>query len=442
MNIKIQNKVMKKIVLALCITALVAIASQFTAFAQVENGEALDKVVAVVGNEVILLSDIKGQLALMASQNPNMNPNDPALYKQILDGIINEKLLVVKAVEDSVQVSDEQIDARWQVFLQSLIQQVGSEDRIEQIYQKSVSRLKFELRDEIRNKLLSTGLMQQKFAGVSATSREIQEFYAKYKDSLQIVPPQFEIFHITKIVEPDTSSRNNAYSLAKKVRDSILKGGDFAGYAQTYSGDPGTASLGGDLGWTEKGKFVPEFEKAAFALQTGETSMPIESPFGYHLIQTLDKRKESVHTRHILFKIQQSGADKERAKAYLDSIRTAVAKGASFQEMAKLYSDDKDTKGFGGYVGKLSKKEIGIALAESLEKLKDGEISEALPYQVSSTKQALEIVYKKRFIAEHKATLEDDYKFVEAYALEYKRMNLYTEFIKQLRAELFWEIKD
>lgn len=431
---------MKKILLISAV--LVFLLATERANSQVSQGETMDKVVAVVGNEIILLSDIRGQLAMMASQNPNIKPDDPVVYKQILDAIINEKLLITKAIEDSIEVTDDQIEARWQAFLQTLLQQFGSEERIEQVYKKTLTRLKFELRDDIRNKMLSSNLVQKIISDINVTPKEVEEFFVSYKDSLPRVPKMVEVYHITKLIKPETDEKQRVFNLARSIRDSILRGGDFAKFAERYSGDAGTATNGGELGWINKGKFFPEFEAAAFALQVNEISMPTETPFGFHLIQVLDKRKDAIQTRHILFKIEQKSSDKDKAIQFLDSLKNLINKGEKFEDLAKIHSDDKDTKGFGGFIGKLPLSEFPSNIRTEIENLKDGEVSAPLSYSLEPTKPGFRLIYKKATIGEHYPNMIDDADYLKESALEMKKMRVYNDYIEQLRKELYWELKD
>ncbi len=412
-----------------------------SAQSQLKQGDALDRVVAIVGNEIILQSDIRGQIALMSQQNPKLNPNDPELYQQLLDALINEKLLIAKAIEDSVEVSDDQIDARFQAFLQTLLHQYGSEERIERVYGKSINRLKFELRDDIRNKLLSANLIQNLIANVNVSPREVSEFFKQYSDSLPKVPEMVEVYHIVRYVKASTEQKQTAIDLARAVRDSLLRGGDFADFAKRYSQDESTANEGGNFGWIERGKVFPEFANAAFSLQINEISLPIETPIGIHLIQVLDKRRESVQTRHILFRITKSEDDREFVVKFLDSLRTEALANNNFSELAKLHTDDKENRPFGGLIGKSPINEFPGAIRSTLERMKDGDISEPIGFNIDPTKPAFHILYKKRTIPEHYANIEDDYEYIEMVALEKKKMTIYNDYIEKLRKEIYWELK-
>jgi peptidyl-prolyl cis-trans isomerase SurA len=431
-----------------CALVVVGALVSHQAFAQglgaMKTGEAMDKIVAVVGNEIILQSEVVGHAMMAAAQErrTNARPDDPVLLKRSLDVLINEKLIVTKAVEDSLTTSDDEITERMEYQIQAMMQQMGSERRIEEVYGMSMAKIRRDFRDEIRKQLLTERLSQQKFAAMKVSSKEVQDFYKQYKDSIPPVPPQFEIFHIVKNVEPSLVAKEKTQALAKKIRDSLIAGGDFAAFARKYSNDPGSAQSGGDLGFVQRGKFIAEFEKTAYALQINEISQPVETPFGFHVIQLLDKRENEVKTRHILLKLGQTDDDVTRTKGFLDSLKMRVAKGESFEDLAKQYSDDTDTKAFGGLLGRMEAVKLPADLREKIEKLKDGEITEALPYSApGSTKSAFNIVLRKKYIPEHKISFDDDYKRLEQMASMQKRAKVYEDWMLELRKNIYWEVK-
>ena len=331
------------------VSSIVIVLSAFSLYAQ--QSQVLDKIIATVGREIVLQSDIEGRIAMFLQQNPKVNPSDPELRKQVLESLINERLMVTKAVEDSIAVMDEEINQSLDFMMQNLMQTYGSEKRVEDLYGMSVSRIRKNYREEVRKQLLVERLQQQKFMGVKCTNREVEDFYNQYRDSIRAIPASVELAHIVKHIKPSADAKEEVKRLALKIRDSILKGVDFAELAKRHSGDPGSASTGGDLGWVDKGKFVAEYERAAYDLQSGETSQPIESPFGFHIIQTIEKRKDASHTRHILLKLGGSADDKSRVEKILTDLKERVEKNESFEDLAKQYSDEKETQGFGGSMG-------------------------------------------------------------------------------------------
>ena len=424
---------------------IIALFLQFTALAQPDEpkeGTSLDRIAAIVGDEIIMQSDVDGQLYYMSQYDKTIDINDKAAKRKILESMIDQLLMVNKAKLDSIEVPEDEVNQRMELHLQSEVQRFGSEKRVEQVYGMSLPRIKNDIKEKIRQNLLVTNLVQVKFSDVKVSQKEVDEFYRQKEDSLPVLPLAIELHHIVKKVKASGDQKKIAYDLAKKVRDSILSGGSFSEFAKNYSSDPGTVNSGGELGWFDKGKLFPEFEKAAFGLSTGELSMPVETPYGFHIIQTLEKRSEAINTRHILFKVGQADTDIEDAVNELKSIKKRVESGESFETLAKELSDDKESRGFGGFIGKLPISDLPEQVRVLVDSLKEGGISDPLAYKNDPIEPSYHIVYIKRFINEHKANLKDDYREIEMMAIEYKKRELYADWLAQLRKELYWEIKD
>jgi peptidyl-prolyl cis-trans isomerase SurA len=172
----------------------------------------------------------------------------------------------------------------------------------------------------------------------------------------------------------------------------------------------------------------------------GEISLPIETPLGYHIIKLRDIRKDEVLISHILFKIGQSEDDKQKVKDFLDSLRTQIKSIDDFKTFAKKYSDDNDTRGFGGYIGNVPLDNLPGPCKDVIEKMTDGQISDVLPFTTSSNKLAYQIIYKEKMIPAHKPNLETDRDLIEQQAIQYKRMQEYAKWIAKLRKDMYWEI--
>jgi len=422
---------MKKIILPLLIVVLSG-----TLFAQTpQTGLVMDKVVARVGNMMIMQSDVNGQIAYIAQKDPSVKLEDKVLQQKVLDMMIDEKLVISKAIEDSLEVSETQINQNWEIYLQNMIQQVGSEKRIEQLYGMSIAEIRQRMKIEIRNKQLSDMVKEKEFGSLKVNHNEVEKFYNSYKDSIPDIPESIDLYHIIKKISAKESAKDDAYKLALKIRDSVLKGGDFGEFAKKYSDDVYSKTDGGNLGWFDKSKLFPEFAKGASALNTGEVSMPIETPLGYHLIQTIEKNETQLNTRHILFKIGKSDNDRIETMDFLKKLKDSVDKGASFETLARRFSDDKDTKGFGGSIGENPMESYPANIQTLLKDMKDGQVSDPLPYEEDS----YQILYRKRTVKPHKANLTDDYKRIEQYALVFKQNELQKEWVKKLRKTLYWE---
>lgn len=407
----------------------------------IREGDVLDRVEAIAGGEPILKSEVDAQLLLLAQQNPTVKPTDPAIRQRVLDALINDRLMYVQAQLDSITVSDEEVNLQLEATIQQLIRQVGSEERLENIYQMPMWKIRRDGREEIRKRLLTERYRMLKLGDVKVTPREVEEFYQLYRDSLPVISKQYELYHIVRYVTPTQDARQAAAARARAIRDSILRGEDFCVVAARTSEDPNTRSSCGDLGMRNCNDFVPEFCSACKKLQNGEISMPIETPFGYHIVQMIERTVDQIHVRHILISIPRQESDQERARTELENLRARILTGElSFEEAARQYSDEQDTRGFGGALGRLAASTLEPSLAQLLDSLADGQITQPLPYSTNPTKQGFHILWKKRTIPPHKPTLDNDYKELENFAISIKQQQLYERLVATLRRQLHWEI--
>ncbi|MDC1068222.1 peptidylprolyl isomerase [Candidatus Kapabacteria bacterium] len=410
--------------------------------AQLKEGESLDRILAVVGTEKIMKSEIDAQMIRMLEMNQGIDFYDSKVRDQILNSLIDEKLIVVRAQEDSVTVLDAEVEARWNQLVEQWKANYGSVQRIEAVFKKSLTEVKFEYEDQIRNQLMAMKLQQTKFGVISITKSEVTTFYEDYKDSLDVIGDRYKIAHIVRKIKANTDQKNMAYKKAMAIRDSLLEGKAFEELALNNSEDPNTAADGGGLGWFDKGRLFPEFENAAFALQLGETSLPVETPFGYHLIQTITKKENSINTRHILIKIGESSDNTIKTKEFLIALKDSIINGADFGKMALRYSEDESTKGFEGIIGELTIEEMPPSYRTEVANLQENTISDPLSYQLGDGKKSLSIIKVLEFLPSHKINLERDYTIIENYAKNYKQRRLMNDWVKELRTELYWELKD
>ena len=237
--------------------------------------------------------------------------------------MVSEKLVLAQSLIDSVEVTDDEVTRALDQQIANFVRQVGSEQRVEQMYGKSISRIKRDYRSEIKNQLLVQKMRQQREASITVTHREVEDFFVTFKDSLPQVPEEFELSHIYIVPKPDTAVEAKTRKAMQTVLDSIHAGGDFADFAKRYSTDPGSAASGGDLGWEKRGVFVREFEETVFGLKEGDVSNIVKTQFGFHIIQLLGRRGESVHARHILMKIDKGPASDSAAVDTLRTVRAA-----------------------------------------------------------------------------------------------------------------------
>jgi len=404
-----------------------------------ESQTVIDRIAAVVGKEIITLSDLNLTIQSMAMQN-RIDPNGPGLRDKVLDGMINEKLILAQAIEDSVVVTNDEVTDRLDRQIKMLIQQAGSEQRLEEAYNMPITRMKRDFRELIRNQLMVEKIRQTRQASISVTRREVEEFYDAHRDSLPTIPKEYELSHIFIKPKPDTSVIQAVLAKATLVRDSILAGGDFSAFAKRYSTDPGSASAGGDLGWFRRGVFEKEFEEAAFSLKDSEISMPIRTTYGYHVIQLVERRGESVHTRHILFSIQQSKADDDSTIAQLERLRVRALAGESFTALARQYSEDQETKDVGGDLGKIGVDQIEASFLDVLKPMKPGEISGPVKVPIG-TSYGYHIVWVRSISQEHAMNLNDDYRRLEQFALQFKVNDNFQKWVEEMKKNIYWEKK-
>lgn len=399
----------------------------------------IDKVAAVVDKEIITDSDVQERLAMIAMQN-RLDASDPALKRQVLESMISEKLILAQAILDSVTLTEEEVTRTLDQQFQNIIRQAGSEQRVEELYGKPVSRLKREYRPEMRKQLLIQRIRQQREASIQITRREAEEFFEAYKDSLPSVPEELELSHIFIKPKPDTTQEEATRRRLALIRDSIVAGGDFAEFARRHSQD-GSAPGGGDLGWAKRGVvFVPEFEEAVFSLKEQEVSKVFKTEFGYHIAQLVERRGESVHSRHILLRVQQGPDNDSAAVRQLQSLRERALKGESFADLARKFSEDEETKSIGGDLGRIAVDQLEDAFASVVKGLNAGDITEPHRVPVRGS-YGFQIVHIRRRVPAHPMNLQDDYKRVEQMALFVKRNRLNAEWVEELKKSIYWEIR-
>ncbi|MCE7933993.1 MAG: hypothetical protein DYG96_05310 [Chlorobi bacterium CHB2] len=409
-----------------------------------KNRTLVDGVAAVVGNEIILVSDVVQRARYMAQQSRGaMNPADPKVLKGILQETINEKLLLTRAREDSVVASEEEVNRALDYRLQQLIRQVGSESQLEKVYGMSMEQIRRESRELIRQQLLVQRVTETRFDGLKVSDHDLAEFYQKYRDSLPNVPEQVELQQIVLLDKPTDAAVARTIDLARAITDSVKAGGDFADFARRYSTDAYSAKDGGNVGWVKWGEFVSEYDSAAKALGINEYSGPVRSMYGIHVIQLLEKNDvdRKYRSRHILLKIEQSAAERDTLVARLKSYRARALAGENFGELARQFSQDDDTKALGGAIGLTVPDQLPNDLKKAIETMKEGEITEPLPVKLSPTEGGYHIVRFVRRVPAHAADPVQDRSVLEPLALKYKQGREMEKWIEELREEIYWDIK-
>ncbi len=414
-----------------------AIFVSVAAYAQPEG----DRIVAIVGNDIITESDLRSQIVLYARQN-NLNEISDAVVQTVFQQLLFDKMILAKADQDSVTASDDEIQKQLDYQIKSLVEKFGSEKNLEEAFGGTLAKLKETYRKQIRDKIKIDKVKQDKFGnGITVTKPEVRQFYEQYKDSLPPVPNTYELYQIVRIPKLTEEAKKIAYDKAKLIMDSIKMGIDFSDLARRNSDDSASAVMGGDLGKAKKGTFVKPFEDAAFLLKPGEISDIVETEFGYHIIKLIDKSGDNIRVQHILVKYPHSeSADFEEIN-FLRDLKTKILSGqGNFKQFAVQYSQEKESVVDSGYIGKIPVSQLDSAEILGLKDLPIGGMTD--PIKVGDNKNYGYYMYLlKDKVMEHKITLDGDYDIVEKYALSYKEQKLQSQWFEELKKTIYVETK-
>lgn len=406
--------------------------------------ETLDRIVAVVDENIILQSELyqfSYSLALQLGVDPLKDKQKfEKLTQETLDNMISQKVLLVKAKEDSVVVSDKQIDAALDQQINAMVQQLGSEKKVEEYFGgTSLRQIRRDFRDEIEERLLVEALQQKKNFEIKISRREVEEFYRAFKDSLPQLNESVKISHILFQVDPSESAINAAREKAKQVLERLNNGEDFAELARQFSEDPGSASKGGSLGMMKRGDLVKEFEEVAFQLEPGQISDLVRTRFGIHIIQLISKAGEKISPRHILFRLDTSADDERRTVESLEDLRAKIMTGEiTFSQAAKKYSKDATTASKGGELGWFDIEQFQVpAFKDAIVGLKVGEIAEPRKTQFGYHLIRLDDRRPAR-----KLSIAEDWEQIEMWALNMKRQKEFEELVEEYKKDVYIEIKD
>lgn len=405
--------------------------------------DVLDGIVAVVGDEIILYSEWMQEaqgFAIQQGINPATQTEEfERIKSSVLESLINSRVLLAKAEEDTVTVDDQQVEAELENKIQYFIQQLGSKEKVESQFGKPIHKIKKDFFEEQRKLLIVNQVQQEKLQPIQITRREISRFYEQMRDSLPQRPPMVKMGHILKEIRAGQATRQAALNQIREIQNRLENGEDFAQLARAYSQDPGSASSGGELGFVERGTFVPEFEEAAFALKDGEISGIVETQFGFHIIQMIENRGEEVNVRHILIQMERSEGDETVVRDEISAIRDSIVNtDATFEEMARKYSDDEESRESGGDLGWLPANSLQIPeFRQVADTLQSGEISQ--PFK---TRFGYHIVRMEDKREAGPLQPDTDWKRIRMMALNYKKQKVLQDWIEELKKKIHIEIRE
>jgi peptidyl-prolyl cis-trans isomerase SurA len=413
--------------------------------------QTVDEIVAVVGDQIILMSEVDAMVANSLRQQPQTPYND-LMWMQTLDQMINQNVMSVVARRDTnIVVTDEQVNKALDQRIQQMIAQLGSQARLEEVYGKSLVRIKAELQDDFRNQLLAEQLQQTKMRDIRITPTEVKQWFDQFPtDSLPTMPPIVRVAHIVRYPAVTDVAKADARQIISSIRDSVVTGGaDFDDMARRFSEDPGSATAGGRIEDINQSDLVPEFSAVASRIPVGEISQIFESPFGYHILRVNERRGEILDFNHILIRIDDSQIDPTETIAYLSTLRDSILnQNTPFALMAKTHSQEEASANLGGRVidprsgeRDLVAESLGPLWRATIDTLELGEVSKPARVELQNERQAFHIVELQRRTGEHQVDLATDYERIEQYALQEKRARVMQTWLDQLRDQVYVDLR-
>jgi peptidyl-prolyl cis-trans isomerase SurA len=406
-------------------------------FQSVLFAQSIDKIEAIIGSEILLTSDIENQYNQFLSQGIIDAEN---LRCDILDELLFQNLLVHHAkIDSTINVSSEEIDQEVNKRITYFESQLGSLDKVEAYFKRSIESINEELSFVVKDQFFSQKKQSSIIDGVKVTPKEVKTFYqALDQINIPVVPTQVELSQIVVLPKISQEEKKSIKDKLNSFRKRIYDGEDFKVLAALYSDDIVSANNGGELGFVNRGDLVPEFERAAFKLTNEEVSEVIESKFGFHIIQMLERRGEQVNVRHILIKPKFSSMSLKNANDDISKIKSKIDSSyISFDDAVKKYSDD-DSKNNGGLIINSSTGSSDFPLDEldptiryMTEKMGIGDISDpSLTKSNDATQAAYRIIRLNNRIVEHKANIVDDFDVLKEYALSDKKQKTIDKWIR------------
>lgn len=414
-----------------------------------QSGTLVDGVAAVVGKNIVKYSDIERSLAQMRLHSTVSDVQ--ASRCAILENLILTQLLIHKGEVDSVEVSEDQVKQYLDYYLNNDLLQYGSKENLREATGFSYDELKEQYDRMIRTNLLSRNVEYQITEGVKVTPAEVTEFFNSLpSDSLPMMPERYEISEI--VIQPVISEaeRDRVRAELAALRERIVKGESFSMLATLYSQDPGSAKKGGELGFFSRGQMVAEFESAAFSLKPGEVSPIIETQFGFHIIQLIERRGNTVNARHILIIPKVSSEDLLRARMTLDSLATQIRDGKiSFEDAARQYSTADNAKQGGTVTNPTdgSNRFDSEAVKQNfyavgIPGMEVGAISQATAFKDEDNRDAYRIVRLNAKQPAHKANLTDDYDNIYNAALVSAKQKRMREWARKQAKNTYIRLAD
>jgi len=394
----------------------------------------IDAIIAIIGKEIILQSDLEKAYAEYAAQFA-VQDDDGNEKCLVFEHLVYTKLMLHQADVDSIIITDQQVEAVINMRMNYFLQMAGGDARVlERHFGKSIAEIKKDMREIVRDQMYVEEVQESITANITVTPSEVKAFVNRVGvDSMPLIPATYEFGHILRTPPVSEEEIAAIKERLEGYRERALRSDnrmeqEFSMLARLYSDDPGSASKGGNLGFVERGVFYPEFEAVAFNLRSGEISHVVKTRAGYHIILLHERRGESINVSHILIQPKPSAEEQVKTIEFLDSVRQVILdKKMNFSEAALLFSEDPNRLSGGWVINpytlstKFDQESLDQATFATLSRLIPGEFSSPVIYINDDGVTSYRLLYLKSRVAPHRANLVEDYDVIKNAALEEKK---------------------
>ena len=401
----------------------------------------IDGVAAIVGENIVLKSDVSQVVGMTALQKGLDVTRDLVLLEklqgEVLSSLIDQKVILEMAKLDSIEVNEKDVDRALEQQIETFIMRAGTEEMAEIMLGQSLNDFRREYWYDMRDRLITEQYQQQLIMSVNINREGVVSFFTNYRDSLPVFPVKMKIRHLLVRIKPSEKSRLDALEKIKTIREKILAGESFSILAERYSTDPGTKNNGGSLGYIRRNQMVKNFETVAFTQDLNTVSSPVETSFGFHVLETTEKSGEKIKVRHILISPTIKEEDETRAYNYAMTLRDSSNNLASFKKLVAKFSDDEPTQKIGGDLGWIDPTNSPIqAITEVLGLLEKDECSRPV-----KSDHGYHLLWVEAVKPGGLPSLETHWVEMEEMALNHKRMVFFQGWVIDARNNFFIDIK-
>ena len=414
----------------------------YTVFLYGQNQDMpIDGVAAIVGENIILKSDVSQVVGITALQMGLDASKDKAalekLQANVLGSLIDQKVILEMAKLDSIEVAEKDIESALEQQIETFILRAGTEQMAETMLGQSLNDFRREYWYDMRDRLITEQYQQQLIMSVNINRENVVDFFSNYRDSLPVFPIKMKISHLLVRIKPSENNRLDAEKKINAIRDRIIAGESFSDLAELYSADPGSKNNGGSLGYIRRNQMVKGFETVAFTQRTNTLSEPIETSFGFHILETTEKSGEKIKVRHILISPEITEEDETNTYNYAMTLRDSSKSLRSFKKLVTKYSDDEPTKKIGGDLGWITPTSSPIpAITEVLGLLEKNECSRPV-----KSDHGYHLLWVEAVKPGGLPSLETHWVEIEEIALNHKRMKYFQGWVVDARTKFFIDIK-